>query len=67
MRQMITQCIANGLIFKYILADSWFSSVENLKFIADKKSISFLIYSQIVCLPYQKKIEMLVIRQELMS
>jgi Transposase DDE domain len=37
MRQMIVQCIANGLIFKYILADSWFSSVENLKFIADKK------------------------------
>lgn len=37
MRQMITQSIANGLIFKYILADSWFSSVENLKFIADKK------------------------------
>lgn len=37
MRQMITQSIANGLIFKYILADSWFSSVENLKFIAGKK------------------------------
>ena len=26
MRQMITQSIANGLIFKYILGDSWFSS-----------------------------------------
>lgn len=37
MRQMIAQSIANGLIFKYILADSWFSSVENLKYIADKK------------------------------
>jgi Transposase DDE domain len=39
MRQMIIQCIANGLIFKYVLADSWFSSVENLKFIADKKKL----------------------------
>jgi hypothetical protein len=37
MRQMIAQCIANGLIFKYILADSWFASVENIKFIVDKK------------------------------
>jgi hypothetical protein len=37
MRKMITQSIANGLIFKYVLADSWFSSVENLKFIASKK------------------------------
>lgn len=37
MREMITQSIANGLIFKYVLADSWFASVENLKFIADKK------------------------------
>jgi len=37
MQQMIIQTIANGLIFKYILADSWFASVENLKFIADKK------------------------------
>lgn len=37
MRQMIAQSIANGLPFKYILADSWFSSVENMKFIMDKK------------------------------
>jgi hypothetical protein len=39
MRQMITQSIANGLIFKYILADSWFASVENMTFINHKKKL----------------------------
>lgn len=33
-RQLIQQCLTNNLIFKYILADSWFSSVENFVFIA---------------------------------
>jgi len=37
MQQMIIQAIANGLIFKYILADSWFASVDNMKFINQKK------------------------------
>lgn len=37
MRQMILQAIANGLLFKYILGDSWFASVENMKFIVEKK------------------------------
>ena len=37
MRKMITQAITNGLIFKYILADSWFASVENMTFIKKKK------------------------------
>ncbi len=36
---MIAQAIANGLIFKYILADSWFASVENMTFIKKKKKI----------------------------
>lgn len=39
MRQMISQCIANGLIFEYILADSWFSSVENMTFIHKRKKL----------------------------
>ncbi len=39
MQQMIVQSIANGLIFKYILADSWFASVDNMKFINQKKKI----------------------------
>lgn len=39
MREMIVQAIANGLIFKYIVADSWFASVENMTFINKKKKI----------------------------
>lgn len=39
MRQMITQAIANGLIFKYVLADSWFASAENMTFIHKKKKL----------------------------
>ena len=37
MLKMIAQAIANGLIFKYIVADSWFASVENMTFINKKK------------------------------
>jgi hypothetical protein len=37
LREMIVQSLANQLKFKYILADSWFSSAENMTFIADKK------------------------------
>lgn len=37
MLQMIAQAIANGLIFKYIVADSWFASVENMTYINRKK------------------------------
>ncbi len=39
MLQMIIQAIANGLIFKYIIADSWFASVANMRFINQKKKI----------------------------
>ena len=37
MRNMISQCIHNQLKFKYILADSWFASAENMLFIHGKK------------------------------
>lgn len=37
MRSMITQSISNQLKFKYILADSWFGSSENMRFIQKKK------------------------------
>lgn len=33
-RRLIRQCLSNNLAFKYILADSWFSSTENFTFIA---------------------------------
>lgn len=34
---LVKQAKANQLKFKYILADSWFASVENMKFIEEKK------------------------------
>lgn len=37
MKEMIIQQINNQLSFKYILADSWFSSNDNMRFIAKKK------------------------------
>jgi hypothetical protein len=37
MQSMINQCIHNQLIFKYILADSWFASTDNMHFIEKKK------------------------------
>lgn len=37
MLEMIGQAIHNQLKFKYILADSWFASAENMRFIKKKK------------------------------
>lgn len=37
MRDQITIAIKNTVKFSYILADSWYSSSENMKFIHDKK------------------------------
>jgi hypothetical protein len=31
------QALANGLLFKYVIADSWFASVSNMRFIKRKK------------------------------
>ncbi len=39
MLQMIAKAIANGLLLKYIIADSWFASVANMRFIKQKKKI----------------------------
>ena len=33
MRSMLSVCSNNNLLFKYVLADSWFASKENLNFI----------------------------------
>lgn len=41
MRSMIDQAIQNQLKFKYILADSWFASAENMRYI-DKKGKVFI-------------------------
>lgn len=37
MQTMIEQCIKNQLRFRYILADSWFASADNMRFIDRKK------------------------------
>ena len=39
MREMIKRHIQNQVKFRYILADSWFSSVENMRFIEKRKKI----------------------------
>jgi len=39
MQKMISQCIDNQMIFKYILADSWFASSDNMHFIQRKKKL----------------------------
>ena len=36
MQAMISQCIHNQLMFKYVLADSWYASTVNMHFIASK-------------------------------
>lgn len=33
-RRLIRQCLDNNLMFRYVLADSWFSSAENFTYIA---------------------------------
>lgn len=42
MQTMIQQSIHNQLKFKYILADSWFASTDNMHFMADKKKLFIL-------------------------
>jgi len=37
MQEMINRQIQNRVLFKYILADSWYSSAENMKFIEKRK------------------------------
>jgi hypothetical protein len=39
MQEMIKRNIQNDVKFKYILADSWYSSAENMRFIAKRKKM----------------------------
>ena len=43
MRQMITSVISRQIPFHYVLADSWFSSEENMEFIKLKSKKDFII------------------------
>jgi Transposase DDE domain len=36
LRQMVLRCIRNDLLFRFVLADSWFASTENMHFIHEK-------------------------------
>lgn len=37
LRAMVAQSVHNQLKFKYVLADSWFGSADNMRFVAKKK------------------------------
>lgn len=39
LREMLARAIVNQLKFKYVLADSWFSSADNMRFIQKKEKI----------------------------
>jgi KaiC/GvpD/RAD55 family RecA-like ATPase len=39
MQEMIRRQIQNGVQFRYILADSWYSSAENMRFINKRKKV----------------------------
>ena len=32
-RQMLSACVRNGILFRYVLHDTWFASVENMVFV----------------------------------
>ncbi len=58
MRKMTAVCIKNKLSFKYVLADNWFSSKENMKFIrldAEKDFIMGLKSNRVVALSKKDK------------
>lgn len=41
-REMVETCLKNKLPFRYTLADSWFSSVENMVFVKQTKGKDFI-------------------------
>lgn len=43
MRRMLSVCVHNRVEFSYVLADSWFSSKENMEFIRDELGKQFVI------------------------
>jgi len=43
LREMLNTCCRNQLKWRYVLADSWFSSTENMKHIHEKLEKSFIL------------------------
>jgi hypothetical protein len=42
-REMVAQCVRNGIKFQYILCDSWFSSAENMEHIVKECGRHFIM------------------------
>lgn len=42
-RALIKQAVANDIIFKYVLNDSWFASVENMRFVKQEMGKDFIM------------------------
>ena len=59
MRRMLRVCEQNALRYRYVLADSWFSSKENMEFIRDELGKHFIIAlkgNRTVALNYEAKL-----------
>ncbi len=60
MRGMLRVCENNGLKYRYVLADSWFSSKENMNFIRGELGRHFVIAiksNRTVALSYEEKLK----------
>jgi SRSO17 transposase len=60
MRRMLRVCRNNGLEYSYVLADSWFSSKQNMEFIHDELGKQFVIAlksNRTVALSYEDKLQ----------
>ena len=60
MRRMLRVCRNNGLEYSYVLADSWFSSKQNMEFIHDEMGKQFVIAlksNRTVALSYEEKLQ----------
>ncbi len=42
-RNLITTCVKNNILFDYVLADNWFGSAENMKYIDNDMKKQFII------------------------
>ena len=60
MRRMLRVCRNNGLEYRCVLADSWFSSRQNMEFIHDELGKQFVIAlksNRTVALSYEEKLQ----------
>lgn len=43
LRWMLDQCVENGVTARYVLADSWYSSAESMRFIKEQMGLEFIM------------------------